>query len=91
MKNKKDICDCNGFTVQVGSMVKVLKISDSLLSDLPDVEIKDLQSMVGEIFTVYEIDEYGGVWVEKWFEENSENPYSHSLSLFSDEMELLKK
>jgi len=37
--------------------------------------------MLGEVFEIYEIDEWGGAWVQY---------QSHSLSLESDEMELVE-
>jgi hypothetical protein len=46
--------------------------------------------MLGEVFEVYEIDEWGGVWVEKAFLSPPGQYQSHSLSLASDEMELVE-
>ena len=86
----KPILDINGSAVVEGSKVKLLSIPDSLLSILPEDEVKDLTTMIGEIFEVYEIDEWGGVWVQKWFNEGEEKTNSHSLSLESHEMELMK-
>jgi len=86
----KPTLDINGSAVVKGSKVKLLSIPDSLLSILPEDEVKDLTTMIGEIFEVYEIDEWGGVWVQKWFNEGEEKTNSHSLSLESHEMELMK-
>jgi len=44
-------------------------------------EWKCVRSMLGEVFEIYEIDEWGGAWVQY---------QSHSLSLESDEMELVE-
>jgi len=85
----KEIQDINGKPVSEGAKVKLLSIPDSLLSVLPEDEVVDLKSMVGEIFEVYEIDEWGGVWVQKWFNENEEHSNSHSLSLESHEMQIV--
>ncbi len=86
----KIVKDINGDIVTEGVKVKLLGIPESLLSVLPDEEVEALKSMMGEIFEVYEIDEYGGTWVEKWFNEGEEVTNSHSLSLESHEMELVK-
>jgi len=57
--------DKNGDEVKVGSWVKGLKIDPSVTEGLSYEEAKDVNSMLNEIFQVYEIDEYGGAWVEK--------------------------
>ena len=58
--------DRNGTTVEVGIKVRVLKISESVFNRLSDDEALRVRSMEGESFEVYEIDEWGGAWVEKW-------------------------
>ncbi len=76
-----------GQPVRVGTRVRVLEISASLESVLPPDEVKELATMVGEVFEVYEIDESGGAWVEKeWDEPGGQR--SHSLSLEAHEMEV---
>ncbi|MFW9998012.1 MAG: hypothetical protein ACFFD4_38575 [Candidatus Odinarchaeota archaeon] len=57
---------------------------------MPNDEAENLKSMIGEVFTVDEIDEYGGVWVEKIWDKGSGIINSHSLSLSPEEMELIK-
>ena len=49
--------DVNGTVVRVGTRVRVLKISASVLSQLPRSEAECARSMEGEIFEVYEIDD----------------------------------
>ena len=44
--------------------------------------------MVGETFEVYEVDEWGGAWVEKWWHESDDEGSSHSVGLSPSEMEL---
>lgn len=80
--------DKNGNVVQVGTKVKVLEISQSLLSKLDNNERLDVMSMKDQIFTVYEIDEHGQAWVEKWWRENEKESFSHSLGLSPTEMEV---
>jgi hypothetical protein len=64
-------------------------IAPYLKERLPADEWRELQTMVGEIFEVSEIDEYGHPWVEKWFESSKEGRYCHSLALEADEMEIV--
>ena len=64
--------DRNGTPVHVGTRVRLLKLAAFLERDLPADEWQRLQTMVGEVFEVYEIDEYGSAWVEKWWHESSD-------------------
>ena len=73
----------------VGSRVRVLKIADFLARDLPQDEFSRLQSMVGHVFVVDEIDEYGGPWVTLEIPVDADHVFTHSLMLDADEMELV--
>ncbi len=77
--------DCHGQPVTVGTRVRVLKIASWLERDLPSEEVSDLQSMVGEVFEVFEIDQYGQPWIEKVWQDR----HSHALALDPDEMEVV--
>lgn len=72
--------DTNGNIVQVGTRVRVLSLSGRWLEELPGDEKDDVLSMIGEVFEVEEIDEYGQPWVRK---------QSHSVALASSEMEVV--
>lgn len=78
----KDIC---GRRVRVGSRVRVLKIAPCLLAPLDASEKLQVRSMVGQVFTVDEIDEWGHPWVVKFFQSGG----CHSIALDTPEMELL--
>ena len=82
--------DVNGAVVRVGTRVRVLKISPSVLSQLPQSEADCARSMEGEIFEVYEIDEWGGAWVEKWWRTEDGMSSSHSLGLGPNQMEVVE-
>lgn len=82
------IYDINGKQVKVGTKIKLLRISESLLSKLPHDEIVELKAMVGGIYEVYEIDESGGAWIEGSFDHGKGRISSHSLNLNSNEMEV---
>jgi hypothetical protein len=81
MPEVKQVPDRNGKKVLVDSRVRVVAIAAFLERDLPPEECECVRSMLGEVFEIYEIDEWGGAWVQY---------QSHSLSLESDEMELVE-
>jgi hypothetical protein len=81
--------DISGAVVRVGTRVRVLKISSSVLSQLPQSEADCARSMEGEVFEVYEIDEWGGAWVEKWWRAADGTSSSHSLGLGPSQMEVV--
>lgn len=81
--------DVNGAVVRVGTRVRVLEISPSVLSQLPQSEADCARSMQGEIFEVYEIDEWGGAWVEKLWKDRDGTSASHSLGLGPTQMEVV--
>lgn len=81
--------DCNGRPVGLGTRVRVLEVAEFLRRDLPPDEWRDLKTMVGEVYEVNEIDEYGVAWVEKWWHHADGGRHSHSLALESHEMEVV--
>jgi len=83
------VCDIKGNKVKIGSKVKVIYIDPKITALLPENEVKDINSMLNEVFEVYEIDEYDGAWVEKWWRRGEGKSESHSLSLSSKDMELV--
>jgi hypothetical protein len=78
-----------GQRVSLGTRVRVLEVSPFLKDSLPADEWQRLETMVGEVFDVYEIDEYGWAWVEKWFESGEDGRNSHFLALAANEMEVV--
>ena len=81
--------DIHGAVVRVGTQVRVLKISASVLSQLPKSEADCARSMEGEVFEVYEVDEWGGAWVEKFWRTEDGTSSSHSLGLGPEQMEVV--
>lgn len=84
-----EVKDINGAAVRVGTRVRVLKISDSVLSQLSESEAEAARSMEGEVLEVYEIDEWGGAWVEKSSRAGDGTSVSHSLGLGPGQMEVV--
>lgn len=82
--------DKAGNIVRVGARVRLLSLSGEWLDGLPADERQDVHSMIGGIFEVKEIDEYGRPWIEKWWPgDRSGTCRGHSVALDSSEMELV--
>jgi hypothetical protein len=74
--------------VHVGSVVRVFKVYSPVLKRLCGHDKFKVQSMLGQTFTVYEIDQWGVAWVEKWWHETEDRATSHSLGLTPEQMEI---
>ncbi|WLQ15673.1 hypothetical protein O5O45_07060 [Hahella aquimaris] len=83
------VTDINGKEVIVGSRVKVLEIDMSVTEGLSENEVIDIKSMLDDVLEVYEVDEYGRAWVEKWWDRGDGRSESHSLALESKQMEVV--
>ncbi len=83
--------DVTGRPVRVGDVVRVLKIADFLARELPADEFSQLQSMVGQLFPITRIDEWGGAWVEMASGQEPDDAMTHQLMLSADEMELVTR
>jgi hypothetical protein len=82
--------DINGNTVRVGVHVRLLRLSGRWLDELPPDEKPDVLSMIGGVFEIEEIDEYGHPWIRKsWPNEEEGTCRSHSIALESEEMEMV--
>jgi len=80
--------DRNGRVVYVGDSVRVLGLAGDWLEKLPPDERTRVESMIGEILIVDEIDQYGQPWVCKWWPNEEEGTsQSHSIALEPVEME----
>lgn len=68
----------------------MLGVSGDWFDRLPEDERADVVSMVGEVFEVDEIDEYGHPWIRKsWPDEEGGTCHSHSIALDPHEMEVV--
>jgi hypothetical protein len=85
-----EVRDINGVAVRVGTWVRVLKIGESVLEQLPESEAEAARAMEGEVLEVYEIDDWGGAWVEKSLPAEDGTLVSHSLGLGPEQMEVVQ-
>ena len=82
--------DRNGSTVSVGDRVRLLSLSGRWFDELPSEERDDVRSMVGAIFEIEEIDEYGHPWIRKsWPNEEAGTCRSHSIAVEPQEIALV--
>jgi hypothetical protein len=81
--------DINGVPVRVGTRVRVLRISDAVLSQLSESEAEAARAMEGAVLEVREIDEWGGAWVEQTRRAADGTPVSHELGLGPGQMEVV--
>ena len=84
--------DRNGNAVGVGTRVRVLSLSGQWLDNLPQDEKDRVLSMIGEVFEIDEIDDYGQPWVRKSWPNQEEGTWqSHSVALEPHEMEVVSE
>ena len=82
-----EIADFRGHKIRVGSKIRVLSIRSSVIARLSEEQAKEVASMCGEVFEVYEIDAWGSTWVRKEWKQEDALLTSHTLALSSTEME----
>lgn len=78
-----------GRVVAAGTIVRVLRVHEGDLVELEPLERERVLSMVGVELPVYEVDQWGRAWVEKWWSEGQDHSTSHSLALESVDMEVV--
>jgi hypothetical protein len=84
------VLDRNGQSVSIGQRVRVVDLSGEWFDQLPLEERIEVSSMIGEVFVIEEIDEYGLPWVCKWWSDGAEDRcHSHSVALEPEQMELV--
>jgi len=82
--------DRNGKVVSVGDLVRVIGLSGDWFDNLPSDERERVESMIGEVFAIEEIDEYGHPWVCKWWQDKeADTAQSHSVALDPSELEFV--
>jgi hypothetical protein len=74
--------DCNDIELGTGSRVRLLSLSGQWLNELPPDEIADVKSMIGKLFVIEEVDNYGQPWIRKsWIDSIEGTCHGHSIAL----------
>jgi hypothetical protein len=81
--------DRKGKPVRVGTQVRILAIRPSVLARLPEEERSRVESMLGQVLKVDEIDEYNAPWVTMAFPHEQGKATTHSLALSAEEFEVV--
>lgn len=80
-----------GETVERGDLIRVTEVDSRILESLPDDEVSDLKSFIGEVFPVVHINFDGSLYVEKEWLEDGELFSGHGLAVFPGQYELVTK
>jgi len=82
--------DKNGHYVKVGTRVRLLSLSGKWFDEMPETEKIAVSSMIGDVFEIEQIDEYGHPWISKWFFDGTgERSHNHSIALAPNEIEIV--
>ena len=81
--------DAKGRPVAKGSMVRVLGFQEGLFKSMPEDEVPYVQSFLGEVLEVEEIDESGVAWVWKSWPQADGHCQTHGVGLEPHLMELV--
>jgi hypothetical protein len=90
MKTEPTPVDRAGIPLLLGTRVRLLEIAAFLKEQVPADEWERLQTMVGGVFAVSEIDEYGAAWIEKWFD-TDDGSCCHCLALAPHEVQVVEQ
>ncbi|MCW8880643.1 MAG: D-2-hydroxyacid dehydrogenase [Kangiellaceae bacterium] len=77
--------DAHRNSVKIGDKIKVVSIDERILEHLPEDELKDLKSFIGEVFVVEDINSDGSMVVTKsWQIEDEQHIMGHSVAIFPE-------
>lgn len=81
------LTDRHGRVVAVGDIVRIVKLSAEFIDNFPEQDQLLIQSMIGQFFKIYGIDEFGQPWVSKEYHDELGHPQTHIIALDPEEME----
>jgi hypothetical protein len=81
------LTDKNGRPVAIGDIVRIVKLSQDFIENFPEQDRVLIETMIGQLFKIYGIDEFGQPWVSKEFHDEDGKLQSHIIALDPDEME----
>jgi hypothetical protein len=79
--------DCHGKTIAPGDIVKIISLSKEFIRDFPSDERILIESMVGQLFKIYGVDEFGQPYVIKEWHDEHGQLQTHVIALDPHEME----
>lgn len=86
MQNPK-LIDRHGKSVNVGDIVRIVKLTPEFIASFPEEEQWLIASMVGNLFKIYGIDELGQPWVHREMQDELGRLQIHVIALDPEEME----
>jgi hypothetical protein len=81
------LIDCHGKPVAVGDIVRIVTLNQDFINNFPIDERVLIESMVGQFFKIYGIDEFGQPWVSKEWHDEEGILQTHVIALDPEEME----
>jgi hypothetical protein len=88
-KSKSHSRDKLGNVVYLGDQIRVLAIDERILEHLPKDEVEELNSFIGEVFTILHINTDDSVLVEKGWRSGDEI-MGHGVAVFPEQFEACK-
>jgi len=79
--------DCKGQAITVGDIVGIVSLSKQFIKSFPADERILIESMVGNFFKIYDVDEYGQPCVVKEWHDEHGILQTHVIALDPEEME----
>jgi hypothetical protein len=79
--------DRHGKPVGIGDIVRIVTLSQEFIDNFPEEDRPLIESMIGNFFKIYGIDEFGQPWVSKEWHDESGQLQSHIIALDAAEME----
>lgn len=84
---EKALLDSKNQLVQLGDIVRVLKLSEEFINDFPEDERILIESMIGNFFKIIAIDEEGQACVMREWHDEIGQIQTHVIALEAEEME----
>lgn len=83
----RKLTDRHGKPLRIGDIVRIVTLSQEFIDDFPEDERPLVQSMIGQFFKIYGVDESGQPWVSKEWHDETGQLQSHIIALDPEEME----
>lgn len=81
------LIDCNGKPIVIGDIVRIVSLSQEFINNFSVEDRPLIESMIGQFFKIYGIDEFGQPWVSKECHDEKGLLQTHIIALDPEEME----